>query len=66
MGRVLLPPFLREVAGITDQAKVVGANGMFEIWNPDRFDEVTARTGKIVTTSLQKPLEWACDDSARR
>ena len=43
MGRVLLPPFLREVAGITDQAKVVGANGTFEIWNPDRFDEVTAR-----------------------
>jgi MraZ protein len=43
MGRVLLPPFLREAAGIAEQARVVGVNGMFEIWNPERFDEVTAR-----------------------
>ncbi len=43
MGRVLLPSFLRERAGITDRAVIVGANGMFEIWNPDRFDEASER-----------------------
>lgn len=43
MGRVLLPSFLREMAGLTDQAVIAGANGMFEIWNPERFAEVTAR-----------------------
>ncbi len=43
MGRVLLPGFLRELAGISDQAVIVGANGMFEIWNPERFAQVTER-----------------------
>lgn len=43
MGRVLLPGFLRELAGITDQAVIVGANGMFEIWNPERFAQITER-----------------------
>ncbi|MDH3225565.1 MAG: cell division/cell wall cluster transcriptional repressor MraZ [Thermoleophilia bacterium] len=36
-GRVLLPPELREHAGIDAQAKVVGAGDYLEVWNPDQL-----------------------------
>lgn len=38
-GRILLPPKLREYAGITDTAVVVGANTRFEIWNKDLWNK---------------------------
>lgn len=33
-GRILLPPFLREVAGIQTEALLIGAGDYFEIWSP--------------------------------
>ena len=45
LGRVLIPSFLREYAGIKDEAVVVGVNTYLEIWNPGRWSEVVARDG---------------------
>jgi MraZ protein len=37
-GRILLPDFLRETAGIGDTAVFVGAGATFQIWDPDRHE----------------------------
>jgi len=39
MGRVLIPAFLREYAGIDQEAAVVGVNAVIEIWNPGTWQE---------------------------
>jgi MraZ protein len=36
-GRVALPQFLREYAGIGSEAVVAGANSYFEIWNKEEW-----------------------------
>jgi MraZ protein len=36
-GRILLPDFLREYAGIDSEAFVVGAGEYFEIWQAERW-----------------------------
>lgn len=36
-GRILLPNFLREHAGVDDQAVVVGVGHYIEIWSPDMW-----------------------------
>jgi MraZ protein len=41
-GRVCLPDEMAKAAGITDQAVLVGLLDMFEIWNPERLEKVTA------------------------
>lgn len=38
-GRVIVPPSLREFAGITGQATFVGVGKLFQIWDPQRLDE---------------------------
>lgn len=38
-GRVILPPELREHAGIDGRAKVVGAGEYLEVWNPETLAE---------------------------
>jgi MraZ protein len=37
-GRVVLPPVLREYAGIEDEVVMVGANSYFELWNRERWE----------------------------
>ncbi len=37
-GRVVLPPRLREHAGITDSAVFVGVGHKFQLWSPERFE----------------------------
>jgi MraZ protein len=37
-GRVLLPAYLRESVGLTDEAVLVGTQDHAEIWAPDRWD----------------------------
>ena len=37
-GRILLPQFLREAAGLDGDAVVVGSRDHAEIWAPDRWD----------------------------
>jgi len=42
-GRVLIPPRLREYAGLHDDAVVTGLNTYVEVWNPDAWDEERER-----------------------
>ncbi len=37
-GRVVLPPRLREHAGIADSAVFVGVGHKFQLWSPERFE----------------------------
>ena len=41
-GRVVLPPELRRYAGIEREAIVVGMNTYIEIWEPARWEALTA------------------------
>lgn len=41
-GRIVLPPELRRYAGIDREATVVGMNTHLELWDPARWDELTA------------------------
>jgi MraZ protein len=43
MGRILVPAFLREYAGIQEEAVVVGVNSYIEIWAPERWQQALAR-----------------------
>jgi MraZ protein len=38
-GRILIPQFLREAAGLEGEAMVVGAGDFFEIWSPENWDQ---------------------------
>jgi MraZ protein len=42
-GRILLPTFLREEAGITSEVVIVGAGNYFEIWSPERWSTKSAQ-----------------------
>lgn len=45
VGRILVPPFLRDYAGLDSEAIIVGAGEYFEIWSPDGWaKELTAVT----------------------
>lgn len=52
MGRVLLPSFLREYAGVGEQAVVVGVNTYLEVWSPERLHEALARDSQNLDTIL--------------
>lgn len=39
MGRVLVPPILREDASITQEAIIVGQNIIVEVWNPSNWQQ---------------------------
>ncbi len=39
VGRILIPQFLREVAGLADDAVIVGVGKSVEIWSPAAWDE---------------------------
>jgi len=39
MGRVLIPPFLREYAFLDGEVAIVGVNDVFELWNPQVFQQ---------------------------
>lgn len=38
-GRVLIPPHLRELAGLSKEVVIVGLSNKAEVWDPDRWDE---------------------------
>jgi MraZ protein len=42
-GRILIPEFLRQLAGLKEEAIVVGAGEYFEIWSPDLWKEQLAQ-----------------------
>jgi MraZ protein len=41
-GRILIPQFLRELAGLDSEAVLVGVGDYFEIWSPEQWDEKMA------------------------
>lgn len=42
VGRILLPPPLRDYAGLADQVVWVGANGRIEVWAPAGWEKAQA------------------------
>ena len=46
-GRVVLPKSLAEYAGLEDKAYFVGKGLVFEMWNPNRFEEYLVHAKKI-------------------
>ncbi|MBI2957767.1 MAG: division/cell wall cluster transcriptional repressor MraZ [Chloroflexi bacterium] len=56
-GRVMLPPELRQTAGIETSAIVIGVNESAEIWNPERLKAFEQDQSSVwdVIESLQKP-----------
>lgn len=45
-GRVRLPPYLIEMAGLKKHVKFVGVGRKFQIWDPDRYMAVRAERRK--------------------
>ena len=41
-GRILIPQYLRELAGLDSEAFLVGVGDFFEIWSPEGWDEKMA------------------------
>lgn len=41
-GRILVPPELRQYAGVERDAVVIGVNESIEIWSPERWDAAHA------------------------
>jgi MraZ protein len=42
-GRILIPDYLRETAGIQNEAVVTGAGSYFEIWSPEAWGQRLSR-----------------------
>jgi len=38
-GRILVPPNLREMAGLSKEVVIVGVSNKAEVWNPKRWEE---------------------------
>jgi MraZ protein len=58
-GRILLPPALREGAGLARDAVVVGVLNRFEIWAPDTWDGFVRESERLlddVSLDIQWPL----------
>lgn len=58
-GRVLLPPALRDAAGLGRDAVVVGVLNRFEIWAPDSWDGFVRESERLlddVSLDIQWPL----------
>lgn len=49
-GRVMLPQHLLEEADISNEAIFVGKGEIFEIWQPERFEEYAVRAREIALT----------------
>lgn len=56
MGRILLPAFLREHAGLKEEALLVGINTYVEIWSPERWREALARDGENLDDILAEMM----------
>jgi MraZ protein len=54
-GRVLVPAFLRNYAGLTETAVVVGQYSRIEVWDRDRWAEISARA-EVESTRIAEQL----------
>jgi MraZ protein len=56
-GRILLPPNLREGAGLERDAVVVGVLNRFEIWSPPAWDAFLSASESLLDT-VSAGLQW--------
>ena len=52
-GRVILPNYLTQQMGISEQACFVGKGLVFEIWNPENFDQHLKAAREIAQANRQ-------------
>jgi MraZ protein len=45
-GRVLIPPHLREMAGLSKEVVMVGLSNKAEVWNPEQWDDYKKRSAQ--------------------
>ena len=58
-GRILLPPSLRQAAGLGRDAVVVGVLNRFEVWSPESWDTFVRESERLlddVSLDIQWPL----------
>ena len=58
-GRILVPPALRQAAGLTRDAVVVGVLNRFEVWSPEAWDGFVRESERLlddVSLDVQWPL----------
>ena len=53
VGRIVLPDQMARDAGIKDEAVLVGLLDRFEIWNPQRYDQVKASDAVMATEAFK-------------
>ena len=53
VGRLCLPEELAKVAGIKQEAVLVGRLNKFEIWAPDRFDETNQGSEAVAAAAIK-------------
>jgi MraZ protein len=56
-GRVLIPPALRQYAGLDHRVVLVGQGNKFELWDDARWQEQTARTITFPAGGLPSELD---------
>jgi MraZ protein len=56
-GRILIPPPLREYAGLTRNAMLIGQGGRFELWDEQHWQERREQWLKVDETEEQLPPE---------
>ncbi len=52
-GRVPVPQSLRDIAGLSKDAIVVGMDNRVEIWDKDRFDKMQENNGETAMAALE-------------
>ncbi len=52
-GRICLPDEMARLAGIKDEAVLVGLLDRFEIWNPDRYKNVKATDAVLAPKAFE-------------
>lgn len=55
-GRIVLPADLRDFAGISDTAIVIGTVDHLEVWDPDEFDAYLAEQPSTYKTAAQQVM----------
>jgi MraZ protein len=53
VGRVLIPQFLREIAGLTSDAIIVGVGETVEIWSPEAWEAQIALLSDVEANAQQ-------------
>ncbi|HET8574575.1 MAG TPA: division/cell wall cluster transcriptional repressor MraZ [Candidatus Paceibacterota bacterium] len=58
MGRILIPEFLKEFAGLDTKVSVLGVNDRIEIWNSEKWAEYKAKIEKQADGLAEKLGEF--------